>query len=226
MVSYNTIVSGRTREGSKVVTYGDHVEDGSEVATCGNHVEEGSKVATHSNHVEEGSEVAAYENHVKEGIEVAAYDSHFKEGTEVATYDSHVKEGTEVATYGNHVEEGEDVVIYGNHVKEAIRPAYSPIHTGTWHMHVVNGMSHEMRLLVHCRSGDTDLGMKNVTAGTEFEWKFKMNFFDRTVYWCYWCPEKGKNSMLISMCTRKMKHFFTDAITATVFGLLEMMVFT
>ncbi|KAL5862204.1 hypothetical protein ACOSQ3_003488 [Xanthoceras sorbifolium] len=68
----------------------------------------------------------------------------------------------------------------------AIRPAYSPIHTGTWHMHVVNGMSHGMRLLVHCRSGDTDLGMKNVTAGTEFEWKFKMNFFDRTVYWCYW----------------------------------------
>ncbi|KAL5798825.1 hypothetical protein ACOSQ2_003645 [Xanthoceras sorbifolium] len=53
-------------------------------------------------------------------------------------------------------------------------------------------MSHGMRLLVHCKSGDTDLGMKNLTAGTEFEWKFKMNFFDRTVYCCYWCPEKGK----------------------------------
>ncbi|KAL5794867.1 hypothetical protein ACOSP7_003461 [Xanthoceras sorbifolium] len=47
-------------------------------------------------------------------------------------------------------------------------------------------MSHGMRLLVHCKSGNTDLGMKNLTAGTEFEWKFKMNFFDRTVYWCYW----------------------------------------
>ncbi|KAL5798821.1 hypothetical protein ACOSQ2_003641 [Xanthoceras sorbifolium] len=46
-------------------------------------------------------------------------------------------------------------------------------------------MSHGRRLLVHCKSGDTDLGMKNLTAGTEFEWNFKMNFFDRTVYWCY-----------------------------------------
>ncbi|KAL5798831.1 hypothetical protein ACOSQ2_003651 [Xanthoceras sorbifolium] len=85
-------------------------------------------------------------------------------------------------------------------------------------------MSHGIRLLVHCKSGDTDLGMKNLTAGTEFEWKFKRTSLTERFTAATGVRKRAKNSMLISMCSEKTKHFFTDAITATVFGLLEMMV--
>nr|KJB26087.1 hypothetical protein B456_004G224600 [Gossypium raimondii] len=55
----------------------------------------------------------------------------------------------------------------------------------TWHLHVVNGLSNGRILLVHCKSKDDDLGIHNLTADTEFTWKFKPNFFGGTLFWCY-----------------------------------------
>ena len=73
----------------------------------------------------------------------------------------------------------------------AIRPAYAPIPLETWHVHVVNNMGNQMMLMVHCKSRDNDLGERNLSPGAEFQWKFKMNFFEKTLFWCYWRPEKG-----------------------------------
>ncbi|KAB2071174.1 hypothetical protein ES319_A08G204800v1, partial [Gossypium barbadense] len=55
----------------------------------------------------------------------------------------------------------------------------------TWHVHVVNGLSNGKILLVYCKSKDDDLGIHNLTADTEFIWKFKLNFFGGTLFWCY-----------------------------------------
>ncbi|XVF21440.1 hypothetical protein REPUB_Repub12eG0090600 [Reevesia pubescens] len=55
----------------------------------------------------------------------------------------------------------------------------------TWHVHAVNGMSHKKILFLHCKSSDNDLGIHNLTVGTEFTWKFKPQIFGKTLFWCY-----------------------------------------
>ncbi|KDO65854.1 hypothetical protein CISIN_1g046903mg, partial [Citrus sinensis] len=66
-----------------------------------------------------------------------------------------------------------------------IRPSVSPIPTKTWHVHVVNNLSNNQTLFLHCKSKDDDLGEHKLTTGTESNWKFKENFFQTTlsVFW-------------------------------------------
>ncbi|TYJ23720.1 hypothetical protein E1A91_A08G212400v1 [Gossypium mustelinum] len=63
----------------------------------------------------------------------------------------------------------------------------SSIHTWfrTWHIHVVNGLSNDQTLLVHCKSKDDDLGIHNLTVGVEFSWKFRPRIIKGTLFWCY-----------------------------------------
>ncbi|KAK3221003.1 hypothetical protein Dsin_014973 [Dipteronia sinensis] len=73
-----------------------------------------------------------------------------------------------------------------------IGPAYSgPTYVRKWHVHVVNEMSPKTLLFVHCKSGTRDLHLQTVSTGTEFQWTFHSDMFGRTVYWCYWRPDKG-----------------------------------
>lgn len=70
-----------------------------------------------------------------------------------------------------------------------IRPSnQAGIFDTTWHVHVVNGLSNNKVLFVHCKSGNDDLGEHNLTAGTETNWKFKLNFFGSTVFGRYASP--------------------------------------
>ncbi|PPS14572.1 hypothetical protein GOBAR_AA06033 [Gossypium barbadense] len=55
----------------------------------------------------------------------------------------------------------------------------------TWHVHTVNDLSEGKILLVHCKSKDNDLGIHNLTVGVEFSWKFKLQIFGGTLFWCY-----------------------------------------
>ncbi|KAK9002151.1 hypothetical protein V6N11_024839 [Hibiscus sabdariffa] len=56
----------------------------------------------------------------------------------------------------------------------------------TWHVHVVNGLSSNKILLVHCKSHDNnDLGEHNLTVGSETQWKFKEAIFGSTLFWCF-----------------------------------------
>ncbi|KAL0560232.1 hypothetical protein IC582_000632 [Cucumis melo] len=54
-----------------------------------------------------------------------------------------------------------------------------------WHIHIVNGLSKDQNLFVHCQSKDDDLGKINLSFGREFNWSFKVNFWDTTLFWCY-----------------------------------------
>ncbi|XP_022727882.1 S-protein homolog 1-like [Durio zibethinus] len=64
----------------------------------------------------------------------------------------------------------------------------------TWHVHAVNGMSQNEILFLHCKSGDNDLGIRNLTVGTEFDWKFKPQIFGKTLFWCYMASDHGHAS--------------------------------
>ncbi|XVF81123.1 hypothetical protein PTKIN_Ptkin15bG0131100 [Pterospermum kingtungense] len=60
----------------------------------------------------------------------------------------------------------------------------------TWHVHAVNGMTHKRILFLHCKSADDDLGIRNLTVGGEFSWKFKPRVFGKTLFWCYMAADK------------------------------------
>ncbi|XVE78042.1 hypothetical protein DITRI_Ditri13aG0112400 [Diplodiscus trichospermus] len=60
----------------------------------------------------------------------------------------------------------------------------------TWHIHAVNGMSEKKILFVHCKSGDSDLGIHYLSVGNEFNWKFKPHILGKTLFWCYMAYDK------------------------------------
>ncbi|CAN6684700.1 unnamed protein product [Malus baccata var. baccata] len=50
-------------------------------------------------------------------------------------------------------------------------------------VHVINGLTNET-LNVHCQSKDDDLGSHDVSVNEEYSWKFKLNFWDTTLFFC------------------------------------------
>ncbi|XP_038896413.1 S-protein homolog 1-like [Benincasa hispida] len=54
-----------------------------------------------------------------------------------------------------------------------------------WEIHIKNGLSNGQALFVHCKSKDTDLGEQTLSTGAEFKWKFKVNIWRTTLFWCY-----------------------------------------
>ncbi|KAF5188901.1 hypothetical protein FRX31_021512 [Thalictrum thalictroides] len=54
----------------------------------------------------------------------------------------------------------------------------------TKHVYVINSLSAGNTLSVHCKSKDDDLGQHDIPFNGVYEWKFKMQAFERTLYWC------------------------------------------
>lgn len=54
-----------------------------------------------------------------------------------------------------------------------------------WTVHIVNGLGGGRTLFAHCKSKDNDIGLRNLTDGTEFNWSFKNNFGGTTLFYCY-----------------------------------------
>ncbi|KAJ4848700.1 hypothetical protein Tsubulata_043140 [Turnera subulata] len=53
-----------------------------------------------------------------------------------------------------------------------------------WHVYIVNSLSNNTELSLHCKSKDDDLGFQDMLSGTNFTWSFRENFFRRTLFWC------------------------------------------
>ncbi|KAG2712058.1 hypothetical protein I3843_04G099900 [Carya illinoinensis] len=59
------------------------------------------------------------------------------------------------------------------------------------HVHVVNGLSGQQSLFLHCKSRDDDLGTHNLGVGDEYSWSFRVNFLATTLFWCYMRTSNG-----------------------------------
>ncbi|CAN0879358.1 Self-incompatibility protein S1 [Linum grandiflorum] len=61
-----------------------------------------------------------------------------------------------------------------------------------FHVHIVNQMTNNELLLVHCKCSDHDLGYQYAPVGTEFEWRFRKHFLRRTHWKCYLAADKTR----------------------------------
>lgn len=66
------------------------------------------------------------------------------------------------------------------------RQVFANFFTDKFHIHVKNGLSDNQNLLrIHCQSKNDDLGFHDLNVGEEFEWSFRVNFQDTTLYFCH-----------------------------------------
>ncbi|KAE9593705.1 putative plant self-incompatibility S1 [Lupinus albus] len=52
------------------------------------------------------------------------------------------------------------------------------------HVHIKNNLGDGINLQVHCKSGDDDLGIHNVTYGGDYQFHFRVNAFGTTLFFC------------------------------------------
>ncbi|GER39581.1 plant self-incompatibility protein S1 family [Striga asiatica] len=52
------------------------------------------------------------------------------------------------------------------------------------HVQVVNRLEHGLRLDVHCRSRDDDIGFHVLGVNDAIEWSFRANFLKTTLFYC------------------------------------------
>lgn len=52
-----------------------------------------------------------------------------------------------------------------------------------FYVHVLNGFRNET-FIAHCQSKDNDLGFREILVGGEFQWHFRINITNTTLYWC------------------------------------------
>ncbi|XWS56083.1 hypothetical protein CRYUN_Cryun09bG0056300 [Craigia yunnanensis] len=55
---------------------------------------------------------------------------------------------------------------------------------GKIHVRVMNQLGNRRILNIHCQSRDDDLGVVALPDGHEFEWRFSVNFWGTTLFYC------------------------------------------
>ncbi|CAN1144722.1 S-protein homolog 11 [Linum perenne] len=56
------------------------------------------------------------------------------------------------------------------------------------HVYVTNELGAKESLIVHCQSKDNDLGIHYIDDGVTYTWRFKLDIFLITEFWCYVAP--------------------------------------
>ncbi|KAI3469899.1 hypothetical protein Pfo_026562 [Paulownia fortunei] len=55
-----------------------------------------------------------------------------------------------------------------------------------YEVHIINSFNDNTdELIVHCKSGDDDLGEHFLDKGDDWHWKFRVNFFRSTLFFCH-----------------------------------------
>ncbi|GLU07862.1 hypothetical protein SLE2022_248010 [Rubroshorea leprosula] len=57
------------------------------------------------------------------------------------------------------------------------------IDRNTYHVHIVNNLSRDL-LTLSCKSKDDNLGLHELGIGQSFSFKFHVNLFKTTLFWC------------------------------------------
>ncbi|OVA02160.1 Plant self-incompatibility S1 [Macleaya cordata] len=61
------------------------------------------------------------------------------------------------------------------------------------HVSVVNEISEQTELTIHCKSKDDDLGEHTLSYNQDFHWNFRQNIWRTTLFWCsmWWTDSNG-----------------------------------
>lgn len=72
------------------------------------------------------------------------------------------------------------------------------------HINITNRLPTNNPLLVlHCKSGDDDLGLQTLHVNQSYSWAFNVNFWDTTLFWCnFWYKEKHAGIVVYSRHVR------------------------
>ena len=75
-------------------------------------------------------------------------------------------------------------------------------------VHVINGLKNET-LQAHCKSKDDDIGLHQIDVNEQFQWSFRVNFWDSTLFWCtmWWT---GGQRLIEVFPTDDNKFLYTD----------------
>ena len=58
-----------------------------------------------------------------------------------------------------------------------------------WTVAIINELSSNKQLFAHCKSKDDNLGYHTVEVGQTYQWQFKENALQTTLFWCtLWTP--------------------------------------
>lgn len=60
-------------------------------------------------------------------------------------------------------------------------------------VHIINGFKNDT-LEAHCKSKQDDLGVRHIRVKDEFAWRFRVNFWGSTLYWCHLWWAGGQRS--------------------------------
>ncbi|MED6224381.1 hypothetical protein PIB30_083390, partial [Stylosanthes scabra] len=74
-----------------------------------------------------------------------------------------------------------------------------------WHVYIINGLSNK-NLFTHCNSKDDDLGLQNISPGSNTTWGFRTDFTHSTLFWCQLSIDNNNNASSSS----SIKVFWND----------------
>ncbi|EEF41295.1 conserved hypothetical protein [Ricinus communis] len=70
----------------------------------------------------------------------------------------------------------------------------TPSSCDPYYVHITNELSHNKVLHVHCKSKDDDLGIHQLPRSQHYSWRFNLNFFATTLFWCYMAPDSNSHA--------------------------------
>ncbi|CAN8324405.1 unnamed protein product [Cochlearia groenlandica] len=70
--------------------------------------------------------------------------------------------------------------------QDIIAPKFSQ-----WQVTMVNGLSTQETLFIHCKSKEDDLGEQYLSVEDRFSWNFGENMIHTTLFWCYISKDDG-----------------------------------
>ncbi|CAN1306644.1 S-protein homolog 1 [Linum perenne] len=78
-----------------------------------------------------------------------------------------------------------------------------PRSSALWHrphyqVHILNELTNNKVLLVHCNCSDHDLGDNHIKVGTEYAWTFKEHAFRTTRWRCYLAPDNNRHAYFVA----------------------------
>lgn len=64
------------------------------------------------------------------------------------------------------------------------------------HVQINNNLGEGLNLTVHCKSGHKDIGIQVIPNGGNYEWSFKVNFLETTLYSCEFDWKPGRRGSI------------------------------